>query len=41
MDRKLTKKNNSRNLKGGSGKADYIYLSKNIFASVAFIIALA
>ena len=30
MDRKLTKKNNSRNLKGGSGKGDYIYLSKNV-----------
>ena len=30
MDRKLTKKNNSRNLKGGSEKADYIYLSKNV-----------
>lgn len=30
MDRKLTKKNISRNLKGGAKKADYIYLSKNI-----------
>jgi len=30
MDRKLTKKNISRNLKGGSGKADYIYLSQTI-----------